>query len=205
VKFAQHHGLKIGTIADIIAYRTRTERLVEEVTRTKLATRFGGAFDLRVYANKMGYAEHLALVCGDLSGDEPVLVRMHQFNLLADALGDTSVGEFSGGEARARSGELEAAMRIIAEKGRGAIIIIREPALDSLSRAVKEREGHGDKRPIHELRQYGIGAQILIDLGITKMVLLTNTKRTIIGLNGYGISLVGQQPFPNGHAATDTK
>jgi 3,4-dihydroxy 2-butanone 4-phosphate synthase/GTP cyclohydrolase II len=198
VKFAQHHNLKIGTIADLIAHRTRTERLVEEVTRTKLMSRFGGEFECRVYANTIGYAEHVVLVKGDLSGDDPVLVRMHQFGFLADALGDLSVGEFSGGEARARGGELEAAMRIIGEAGRGAIVIIRDPAPDSLSRAVKEREGHRDKRPIAELRQYGIGAQILQDLGVSNMILLSNTKRTIVGLNGYGLTLVGQRPIPHG-------
>jgi 3,4-dihydroxy 2-butanone 4-phosphate synthase/GTP cyclohydrolase II len=197
VKFAQLHNLKIGTIADLIAYRTRTERLVEEVTRTRLTSRFGGEFDCRVYANTIGGAEHIALVKGDLSGEEPVLVRMHQFSLMADALGDLSVGEFFGGEARSRGGELEAAMNIISEAGRGVVVIIRDPSPDSVSRAIREREGQKDRRPIAGLRQYGIGAQILQNLGITNMILLSNTKRTIVGLNGYGITLVEQRPIPH--------
>ena len=138
----------------------------------------------------------MALVCGDVSGDEPVLVRMHQANLLADALGDVTPGHFFGGEARARGGELEASMRMIAQKGRGIVVIIREPAKDALSRTVREREGDANSVPIHELRQYGVGAQILFDLGARNIVLLSNTKRTVVGLDGYGITLVGQQEIP---------
>jgi 3,4-dihydroxy 2-butanone 4-phosphate synthase / GTP cyclohydrolase II len=196
VQFSQRHGLKIATIEDLIAYRRRTEKLVEKIAETTLRSRYGGAFKICIYANKISYAEHIALVCGEVAGDEPVLVRMHQFNLLADALGDLTPGEFFGGEARARGGELEASMRVIAEAGRGAIVIIREPTPTSLSRAVREREGHSMTKPIAELRQYGIGAQILLDLGLRNIVLLSNTKRNIVGLDGYGLHLVGQRPLP---------
>ena len=197
VKFAQTHGLKIATIADLIAYRRRTEKLVEVVAESTMHSRFGGHFRVRIYANKINYAEQIALIRGDVSGDEPVLVRMHQHNLLADSLGDVTEAQFYGGEARARGGELAAAMRMIAEVDRGVIVIIREPNRTSLSRAMKEREGHAMTKPIHELRQYGVGAQILLDLGIRKMTLLTNTTRNIVGLDGYGISLEGQQPIPH--------
>ncbi len=196
VKFAQQHNLKIATIADLIAYRRRKEKLVEAVAETEITSRFGGDFKVKIYANRIDYAEHLALVCGDVSGDEPVLVRMHQANLLADSLGDTTPGHFFGGEARARGGELEASMRMIAQKGRGVVVIIREPAKDALSRAVRERQGDATSVPIHELRQYGVGAQILFDLGARNIILLSNTKRTVVGLDGYGITLVGQQAIP---------
>jgi 3,4-dihydroxy 2-butanone 4-phosphate synthase/GTP cyclohydrolase II len=196
VAFAQLHGLKIATIADLIAYRRRKERLVEAIAETNITSRFGGDFKVKIYANRIDYTEHLALVCGDVSGDEPVLVRMHQANLLADSLGDTTPGHFFGGEARARGGELESSMRLIAQQGRGIVVIIREPAKDALSRAVREREGDATSVPIHELRQYGVGAQILFDLGARNIILLSNTKRTVVGLDGYGITLVGQQPIP---------
>lgn len=196
IDFASRHGLKIGTIEDLIAYRRRNERLVERVASTRLNSRFGGAFQAHVYANKISYAEHLALVFGDLSGNAPVLVRMHQFNLFADALGDVSSGEFFGGEARSRSGELDAYMRLIAQEGRGVIVIIREPTPTSLSRSVREREGQSMSKPISELRQYGIGAQILLDLGVRDIVLLSNSKRNIVGLDGYGLRLVGQRAAP---------
>ena len=196
VAFAQLHGLKIATIADLIAYRRRKERLVEAIAETNITSRFGGDFKVKIYANRIDYTEHLALVCGDVSGDEPVLVRMHQANLLADSLGDTTPGHFFGGEARARGGELESSMRLIAQEGRGIVVIIREPAKDALSRAVRERQGDATSVPIHELRQYGVGAQILFDLGARNIILLSNTKRTVVGLDGYGITLVGQQPIP---------
>ena len=196
VKFAQLHGLKIATISDMIAYRRRHEKVVERIVETKINSRYGGEFDLIVYANKIAYAEHIALVKGDISGDEPVLVRMHAVNVIGDVLGDTTVGEFAAGDARSRGGELQAAMEIIADEGRGVVVIIREQTADRLSRYIKEREGQPASKPISELRQYGVGAQILLDLGIKRMILLSNTRRTIVGLDGYGIELVGQQPIP---------
>ena len=196
VKFAQTHGLKIATIADLIAYRRRNERLVKLEAETRIESRFGGAFDLRVYSNTIQYAEHIALVRGDISGPGPVLVRMHQANMLADSLGDVTAGEFFGGEARNRGGELEASMRMIAEADRGVIVIIREPSGTSVSRAIHERNGAAARRPIAELRQYGVGAQILADLGLQKIILLSNTKRNIVGIEGYGIEVVTQQPIP---------
>jgi 3,4-dihydroxy 2-butanone 4-phosphate synthase/GTP cyclohydrolase II len=195
VKFAQLHGLKVASIADLIAYRRRNERVIERIHESKINSRFGGEFKLVVYANKVEYAEHVALVKGDVTGEEPVYVRMHQMNMVADALGDMTVGQFFAGESRARGGELETAMKMIGEKGRGAIVIIREPTITSLSRFLKERDGQALKKPIAELRQYGVGAQILTDLGVKNIVLLSNTKRTIVGLDGYGITLVGQKPL----------
>ncbi len=198
--FAQEHGLKIATIADLIAYRRRTEKLIELVATSKIESRFGGTFDLRVYANKVTYAEHLAIVRGDVSGDEPVYVRVHQHNLLADSLGDETASVFFRGEARSRAGELESAMKLIAEKGRGVVVVIREPTQTTLSRFIKERQGQPMSTPMADLRQYGIGAQILQDLGIRNMILLTNSEHKVVGLEGYGIHLKGQQPFGDNKA-----
>ena len=196
VQFAKQHGLKIATIGDLIRYRRRNEKLVDLVVTSKVMSRYGGEFEVRVYANKVGYSENLALVCGDISGDEPVLVRMHQHNLLADSLGDMTPGAFFRGEDRSRAGELESAMRLIGEKGRGVIVIIREPTPTTLSRFIKERDGHAMSKPIAELRQYGIGAQILQDIGVRNMILLSNSKHKIVGLDGYAINLVEQRPLP---------
>ncbi len=197
VKFAQLHGLKIATIADLIAYRRRMDRLVERVTESTITSRYGGEFKLLVYANTITGAEHLALVKGDISGDEPVLVRMHQANPFTDALGDTYGGEFFGGEARNRVGELEASMRLIGDAGRGVVVLIRDHEPTMFSRIVLERQGKGVKKPIADLRQYGIGAQTLIDLGVRRMIMLSNSKRSIVGLDGYGITLVEQRPIPS--------
>jgi len=186
VKFAQFHGLKVGTIADLIAYRRRTETIVEQKLAAALDSRFGGRFQMYVYVNKVAYAEHIALVRGDISGDEPVLVRMHALSVLDDVLGDKGA---------AREGELQASMELIAKEGRGVIVLLREPQATGLSSTLKARlEGQGNSVPA--LRDYGVGAQILLDLGVRNMVLLSNRVKSIIGLEGYGLTVVGHRPIP---------
>lgn len=186
VKFAEKHKLKIATIADLIAYRRKNDRIVEKVAETTLNSVHGGEFKMSVYNNNVEYAEHVALVKGDITSDEPVLVRMHALNVLDDVLGD-----HKGGKAK----ELQNAMSHIAKVGRGVIVLLREPQRSSLSERV-EAHASGTK-PSGQLRDYGIGAQILLDLGIRDMVLLSNSKRrNIVGLEGYGLSIIDQQPIP---------
>ncbi|HVY97949.1 MAG TPA: 3,4-dihydroxy-2-butanone-4-phosphate synthase [Dongiaceae bacterium] len=196
VQFAQFHGLKIGTIADLIAYRRRYDRIVERTLETNFESRFGGEFKLYVYTNKVAHAEHVALVKGDLHTDEPVLVRMHAMSVLDDVLADAHSG---------RGGELAAAMREISRAGRGVVVLIREPLATSLSDAVRSRAGilepprpSATERagPTSELRDYGIGAQILLDLGVRNMILLSNRHKTIVGLDGYGLTVEGERPIP---------
>lgn len=185
VRFAQFHGLKIGTITDLIAYRLRHDRIVEPILEATLDSLYGGAFRMYVYVNRVAYAEHIALVKGDLAADGPVLVRMHALNVLDDVLGDMHAG---------KAGELHQALRTIGEAGRGVIVLIREPHKTSLSDRIRARlASEEDRGP--QLRDYGVGAQILVDLGVREMILLSNTKRTIVGLEGYGLAIVGQQPI----------
>ncbi|HWK45692.1 MAG TPA: 3,4-dihydroxy-2-butanone-4-phosphate synthase [Stellaceae bacterium] len=185
VAFAQLHNMKIATIADLIAYRRRTERTVELSAEDAIDSRFGGHFRMMVYINNLQYAEHIALVKGDLSGPEPVLVRMHALNLLDDVLGCGLSG---------RGGELQAAMELIGREGRGVVVLIREPTPTSLSDRVRARL---DRKPVDgDLRDYGVGAQILLDLGVREMTLLTNARKTLVGLEGYGLTVVGYQPIP---------
>ncbi len=178
--FAQRHNLKLGTIADLIAYRRRTERLVRRVAEGALHHAEGGEWTLLVYANTVEYAEHLVLLKGDLAGPEPVMVRMHAVDLLHDMLGGPAWDTLHG------------AMRRIAAVGRGAVVLIRDPRPTALSERV--RAAAAGPRPNRELRDYGIGAQILLDLGVRRMVLLSNTQRTIVGLEGYGLDIVAQLP-----------
>ncbi len=187
IRFAQHHNLKIGTIADLIAYRRRTERLVDRIAETEIDSEHGGLFRLSVYRNRVSGAEHIALVKGDVGpGEGPVMVRMHALNVLDDLLGDRT---------SQRSHDLVRSMRMIGEAGRGVVVIIRDPEPTSLSDRLTARE-RGRPHTNSELRDYGVGAQILIDVGVKEMILLSNTRRTIIGLEGYGLSLVDQQPIP---------
>jgi len=186
IAFAQTHGLKIATIADLIAYRRRYDRIVERSLTGSIDSHFGGSFKMAVYVNRTNYAEHLALWKGDLSQPGPVLVRVHVLNLLDDVLGDRGSD---------KAGELETVMRMINEAGRGVLVLIREPLPTSLSDTLRTRLG--DPEPAFgELRDYGVGAQILLDLGVSEMIVLSNTPRTIVGLDGYGLRVVEQRPIP---------
>lgn len=177
--FAKQHGLKIASIADLIAYRRRSEKHVERIVETKIHTMHGGDFRLIVYRNMLEYAEHIALVKGDITS--PALVRMHALNPLADILGDT----YDGGDSL-----LHLAMRMIDAHGSGVIVLLREPIRTALSDRIKKRLG--EKPEVNmDLRDYGIGAQILLDLGVREMTLLSNSKRAIVGLEGYGLHVAG--------------
>lgn len=186
LRFAERHDLKIGSIADLIAYRLRHDRIVDRILEGDLHSVYGGTFRMTVYVNRVAYAEHVALVMGDVATDGPVLVRMHALNVLDDVLGDTRTG---------KARHLHNAMRAIGRAGRGVLVLIREPYKSSLSDRVRAAlAGRADEAS--QLRDYGIGAQILLDLGVKEMVLLTNTERTIIGLEGYGLRIAGRQPIP---------
>jgi 3,4-dihydroxy 2-butanone 4-phosphate synthase/GTP cyclohydrolase II len=185
VKFAQFHNLNIGTIADLIAYRLKHDRTIERTIETTLDSQHGGEFNMIVFTDQVAYAEHIALVKGDISGPEPILVRMHALNVLNDVLFDQS---------SVKSGELGAAMDIIGDEGRGIVVLIREPQKSSLSDRVRAKLGES-KPPSSsgDLRDYGAGAQILLDLGVKDMILLSNTQHNIVGLDGYGIQVVDQR------------
>ena len=186
IAFAQRHGLKIATIADLIAYRRRYDRIVERTHTDTLESQFGGAFQMAVYVDKSTGAEHVALWRGDLAAPGPVLVRVHVLDVLDDALGD---------RARGKAGELEQVMRLIDSAGRGALVVITDPAPSALSERIKARDGAAEAS-FAQLRDYGVGAQILLDLGVTEMIVLSNTRRTIVGLDGYGLRVVEQRPIP---------
>jgi 3,4-dihydroxy 2-butanone 4-phosphate synthase / GTP cyclohydrolase II len=192
VAFAQLHNLKIAAIADLIAYRRRHDRIVERIIESSFESRHGGNFRTYVYVNRAAYAEHLALVKGDLRAPGPVMVRMHRLSVFRDLLGD---------KRDSHVGELQASMRLIGKEGRGVIVLIREPWVSSLSDSMRKPEG-GEEQQTHghdpALRDYGVGAQILIDLGVQDMILLTNSSRTIVGLEGYGLRVLERRPIPVG-------
>ena len=170
---------------------------------TRIARTDGGEFKLIVYRNRVSDAEHLALVKGDISGDEPVLVRMHAVNILDDMIHDTT---------NSRESELEGALQAVGSEGRGVVVIIREPWAEKLSNQVRARHrmptdpvaassevavapDDGRENAPPALRDFGVGAQILSDLGVKEMILLTNRARTIKGIEGFGLSVVGRRPI----------
>jgi 3,4-dihydroxy 2-butanone 4-phosphate synthase/GTP cyclohydrolase II len=186
VKFAQFHGLKIGAIADLIAYRRRHDRIVERLMEHKFNSRYGGEFNWHIYRNTVEYAEHLAIVKGEIDPDEPVLVRMHSFSIGTDALGSLDAPD---------SGILQKSMEMIADAGKGVIVLIRDTSPSALSERIK-RVKSAPKSPVNELRDYGVGAQILADLGVRDIILLSNSQRFIVGLEGFGLRLLETRPVP---------
>ena len=190
IPYAEKHNLKIATIADLIAYRLKNDHVVEKVTSMPFNSSYGGPFTMTVYRSELDGTEHMALTCGDVTTEGPVLVRMHAMDILTDAFFDTDGG---------KAGTLQRSMQAICKEGRGAVVLIRNPRLDALSsRGMKNVEQEeGDAGGVSaELRNYGVGAQILLDLGIKEMTLLSNTQHTIIGLEGYGLTVSGQKPIP---------
>ncbi|MBB1490005.1 3,4-dihydroxy-2-butanone-4-phosphate synthase [Paracoccus sp. MC1854] len=176
VAFAQRHGLKIGTISDLIAYRRRHDNLIAERDARPVTSAHGGEWLMRVFADEAQGGEHIVLSKGDLTTPEPVLVRMHSLDPMHDVLG---IG---------RGSDLPAAMRLIAQEGRGVVVLLRDlwPTLP-----------RGGEASPHTLRQYGVGAQILAALGIHELVLLTNTAPLkVVGLDGYGLSIHSTRPIP---------
>jgi 3,4-dihydroxy 2-butanone 4-phosphate synthase/GTP cyclohydrolase II len=182
--FARGHGLKIGTIRDLIAYRLKKDHLVERVSASPFTADSGAEWQAQVFRDKATGEEQLALVHGMLDTDQPVLVRMHSLDLFADVLGESG----------SRSGLLHGAMRMIEAEGSGVLVALHAAAPGSLSRSIDIRAGKpavaGDA-----VRGYGTGAQILAALGIHDMILLTNTHHSPVALAGYGLAIVEERPI----------
>lgn len=183
IGFSQLHNLKVGTIRDLIAYRRRHDHLVEKCTEVTFNSRWGGEWRAITYRNRATGTEQIALVKGVLDPDQPTLVRMHAISALTDIF----AGDGQGMDV------LERSMRMIAEEGAGVVIAINRQRDDRFSMALKARAGTLSPSDMEELRDYGVGAMILTELGVERMILLTNTHRTLVALSGYGLSVVGER------------
>ncbi|PTQ13350.1 3,4-dihydroxy-2-butanone-4-phosphate synthase [Sphingomonas oleivorans] len=190
VSFAQLHNLKIGTIRDLIAYRRRYDHLVEKRAELRFTSRWGGEWTGMTFYNKATGTEQVALVKGHIDPTKPTLVRMHSMSTFTDLFGEISE----------RSNLLSGAMEMIGQEGSGVVVVINRPMQgDTLSKVMAARAAGTAVREIPELaelRDYGVGAQILSELGVHDMILLTNSHHTLVALDGYGLSIVGERPIP---------
>ena len=176
ITFSKKHNLKVGTISDLIAYRRKHDNLVRETSKKIVNSEFGGEWLLRIFHDEINGGENITLSKGDLSSEQPVLVRMHTANPMEDMLG----------LAPGKSTQLKNAMNKIADNGRGVVVLLRDMNINL--------ELDGESKPT--LRKYGIGAQILLALGLQNIILLTNSKAPkIVGLEGYGLSIIACEPI----------
>ncbi len=185
IGFARMHELKIGTIRDLIAYRRKHDRLVEKKAEISFNSRWGGVWKACTFFNKATGDETMALVKGKVDPASPTLVRMHTLSIFADIYGEESE----------RSDLLHRSMEIIGDEGAGVIVVINRPMQHLITRSIEIKNSirAGGTAPLEELRDYGVGAQILAELGVHDMVLLTNTHHTLVALEGYGLSIVGER------------
>jgi len=191
IAFAQRHNLKVATIADLIAYRRKHDSIVKCVDETRIDSAFGGEFTMRVYRTTVEPAEeHIALIKGDISSGDPVLVRVHACNTLSDLIGVNDEG-YSGSL-------LQKAMQAVADEGRGVVVLIRDvwPRAISDTLITSPKEARSDEAASSRLLEVGIGSQILHDLGVRDMVLLSNSpQRRVVGLEGYGLRITDYRKF----------
>ena len=185
--FAQLHNLKIGTIRDLIAYRRKHDHLVEKKAEAPFTSRWGGDWRAMTFFNKATGTEQVALVKGKVDPDKPTLVRMHALSAFTDVFGEDG----------ARGQMLSRSMEIIGEEGAGVVVVINRTMQGAFTKALLLKTG--EERPdMEELRDYGVGAQILTELGVQSMILLTNTHHSLVGLDAYGLSIAGERAIDVG-------
>ena len=181
IGYARRHGLKIGTIRDLIAYRMRHDHLVEKVSESSLVSDYGGDWRAMTYRSKVSGATHVVLQKGHVDPAQPTLVRMHAISIFDDVLGQTGP----------KKRQLQRSMDAIGRNGAGLIVLIMPDRPEQLQAEIgRHPQGAG------ELRDYGIGAQILVDRGVSEMILLTDSERTVVGLEGYGLKVVERETIP---------
>lgn len=184
VEFAKKHNLKLATIADLIAYRRRNDNLVECIDETNVDSEFGGEFKMRAYMAKDDGIQHFTLVKGDPTKAKKVLVRMHSFNIFEDLLGQKGP----------RTGQFKRAMVELGKEECGVMVFLRENRKTYITDEIAKKDQKAQKKSPN-IKNYGIGAQILLDLGVKNFVLLSDSEQNVVGIEGYGLNIIDHQRF----------
>jgi 3,4-dihydroxy 2-butanone 4-phosphate synthase/GTP cyclohydrolase II len=192
ITFARQHKLKIGTIRDLIAYRCRHDHVVERCGTASVTSRWGGSWTAHGFTNTLSGTTAVAMVMGEVSRSGPTLVRMHALDVIADAFGS---------EDRRNADLLQRSIEIISQAGAGVIVLLGHSSAEAVSALLAAHDSPAPHSDMAKLRDYGFGAQVLSELGVHEMELLTNSSQTPIALEGYGLRIVGKRPI--GGAARD--
>lgn len=197
IRFAARHNMKIGAIRDLIVHRRQFDRCVEKRSELKIMSEWGGEWTVATFWNDAARTEHVALIKGEIDGSVPTMVRMHRMSHLTDVFREVSP----------RAHHLSGSMEMIAREGRGVVVLLNRPMQgDLLGRLIKARAAGtevGDLGELEQVRDYGVGAQILADLGIQEMILLSNSQRTLVALAGYGLTIAERRAIEGGSSDDD--
>ena len=180
IKFAKLHNLKVGTVSDLIKFRLKKTKIVEQISERPFESEMGSQFTLKVFQNTISGEKHYALVKNLSDVEQPVLVRMHRLDVTKDIFEEKNIF----------GSEIKSAFQLIEKNGSGAIVLINSDMSPNILKTFNKRKRSKNKL---ELREYGVGAQILSLLQINKIILLTNTKKRIIALDGFNIEIVDQR------------
>jgi len=179
IKFAKFHNLKIGTVSDLIKYRLKNNKIINLISKRPFESEMGNDFSLKVFQNQLSGEKHYALV-KNIEKNKPSYVRMHKLNITKDIFEEKNIF----------NDEISKSFKIIEEKGSGAIVLINADIAPKINKIFNRRENEKNKL---ELREYGVGAQILSEIGIQKIILLTNSKKKIIALDGFNLQIISQE------------
>ena len=180
VNFAKKHSIKIGTVSDLIKYRLKNNRIIEMISERKFESEMGKDFKLKIFKNTLSGEKHYALVKNIPNNNQPTFVRMHKLDVTKDIFEEKNLfGD-----------EISKSFKIIEEKGSGAIVLINSDMAPKIQKIFNRRDDEKNKL---ELREYGVGAQILLELGLQKIILLSNSNKKIIALDGFNLEIVDQE------------
>ena len=182
-KFSQKHNISIGTVSDLISYRLNTDNIVECISNNQFTQYLDGNFKLLTFKNTLSNEEHYALVSKKINTNNPVYVRMHKHSIIKDILTEENLFDY----------QMKKSIEIVNKKENGVIVIINGNYAPKIEKQFSRQKN--EQKDIFELREYGVGAQILRSIGLKEIILLTNNQKKVIGLDGFDLKIISQESF----------